>query len=238
MKSGFVAVAGRPNVGKSTLVNALTGEKVAIVSNMPHTTRHRIRGVYTNDDAQLVLVDLPGWQRPIDPLTERMQERVDETIAERGPRRRVLLVVNARERIGAGRPVRRATVFALGVPVVIVVNKVDRLKPGHIAAQMKQAATLGDFHALHPVSAKTGDGIDELRGDLISLLPEGPHALPAGEDDRHVDRGAIAELVREQALRVAEGRGAARGHGRGGRDRRQATSTSGSTPRRRARSRS
>ena len=81
MRSGFVAVAGRPNVGKSTLVNALTGSKVAIVSDKPHTTRHQIRGVYTTDEAQLVVVDLPGWQKPIDPLTERMQERVDETMA-------------------------------------------------------------------------------------------------------------------------------------------------------------
>src|SRR5207237_9666189 len=80
VRSGFVAVAGRPNVGKSTLVNALTGAKVAIVSDKPHTTRHRIRGVYTADEAQLVLVDLPGWQRPVDTMTERMQERVDQTI--------------------------------------------------------------------------------------------------------------------------------------------------------------
>src|SRR6059058_4615804 len=100
MKSGFVALAVRPNVGKSTLVNALTGSKVAIVSDKPHTTRHQIRGVYTDDDAQLVLVDLPGWQKPIDPLTERMQERVDETMS--GDVDVVLLVVNARERIGAG----------------------------------------------------------------------------------------------------------------------------------------
>ena len=105
MKSGFVAVAGRPNVGKSTLVNALTGEKVAIVSRVPHTTRHRIRGVHTTDDAQLVLVDLPGWQRPIDALTERMQERVDETM--RDDLDVILLVVNARERIGAGDKLRR-----------------------------------------------------------------------------------------------------------------------------------
>src|SRR5215469_2028697 len=132
MKSGFAALAGRPNVGKSTLANALTGEKVAIVSRVPHTTRHRIRGIWTSNDAQLVLVDLPGWQKPIDPLTERMQSRVEETIAD-------------------GRDVARR-IFALGCPVVIALNKVDRLKHGHIAEQMKVAASLGDFHALHPVS--------------------------------------------------------------------------------------
>ena len=201
MRSGFVAVAGRPNVGKSTLVNAVTGAKVAIVSDKPHTTRHRIRGVYTTEEAQLVLVDLPGWQRPVDTLTERMQERVHETMSS-DELDAVIQVVSARDRIGAGDRFVARHVFALGVPVVIAVNKVDRLKHGHIATQMKQAATLGDFHALHPVSAKTGDGIDELRSDLISLLPDGPlYFPPETKTDMPVD-ARIAELVREQALRL------------------------------------
>ena len=195
-----MAVAGRPNVGKSTLVNALTGEKVAIVSQVPHTTRHRIRGVWTGDDAQLVLVDLPGWQRPIDPLTERMQERVEETIAD--DLDAIVLVVSARERIGAGDRYIARRIFGLGVAVVIAVNKVDRLKPGHIASQMQTAASLGDFHALHPVSAKTGDGIGELRGDLVTLLPEGPLYYPPGEVTDMPLEARIAELVREQALRL------------------------------------
>jgi GTP-binding protein Era len=202
VRSGFVAVAGRPNVGKSTLVNALTESKVAIVSDKPHTTRHQIRGVYTGDDAQLVLVDLPGWQKPIDTLTERMQERVDETMASDVDV--VLLVVNARERIGTGDRFVARRVFGLGVPVVIALNKVDRLKPGHIATQMKAAAALGDFHALHPVSAKTGDGINELRGDLSSLLPEGPLLYPPETDTDMPLEARIAELVREQALRLTK----------------------------------
>jgi GTPase len=202
MRSGFVAVAGRPNVGKSTLVNALTGTKVAIVSDKPHTTRHQIRGIYTTDDAQLVLVDLPGWQKPIDMLTERMQGRVDETIASDVDA--LMVVVSARDRIGAGDRFVGRRVFSLGVPVVIVVNKVDRLKAGHIATQMKQAATLGNFHALHPVSALTGDGIGELRADLISLLPEGPLYYPAETDTDMPLEARIAELVREQALRLTK----------------------------------
>jgi GTP-binding protein Era len=200
VRSGFVAVAGRPNVGKSTLVNALAGAKVAIVSDKPHTTRHQIRGVYTDAAAQLVLVDLPGWQKPIDTLTERMQERVDETMASDVDA--VLLVVNARERIGAGDRFVARRVFGLGVPVVIVLNKVDRLKPGHIATQMKTAAALGEFHALHPVSAKTGDGIGELRSDLASLLPEGPLLYPPEMDTDMPLEARIAELIREQALRL------------------------------------
>ena len=202
MKSGFVAVAGRPNVGKSTLVNALTGTKVAIVSDKPHTTRHQIRGVHTTGDAQLVLVDLPGWQKPIDTLTERMQVRVDETMASDVDA--VMVVVSARDRIGAGDRFVGRRVFSLDVPVVIVVNKVDRLKAGHIASQMKQAAALGNFHALHPVSALTGDGIDELRDDLISLLPDGPAYYPAGTQTDMPLEVRIAELVREQALRLTK----------------------------------
>ena len=202
MRSGFAAVAGRPNVGKSTLVNALTGEKVAIVSKVPHTTRHRIRGIWTQADAQLVLVDLPGWQKPLDRLTERMQGRVEETIA--ADLDAIMLVVNARERIGSGDRYVARRVFALDIPVVIVVNQVDRLKAGHIATQMQAAAALGDFHALHPVSAKTGDGIDALRSDLVSLLPEGPLLYPAEQvTDLPLD-ARIAELVREQALRLTK----------------------------------
>jgi GTP-binding protein Era len=202
MKSGFVAVAGRPNVGKSTLVNALTGSKVAIVSDKPHTTRHEIRGVYTVEEAQLVLVDLPGWQKPIDTLTERMQGRVDDAVT--GDVDAVLLVVNAREHIGTGDRFVARRIFGLGIPVVIVVNKVDRLKPGHVATQMKTASELGDFHALHPVSAKTGDGIGELRSDLVSLLPEGPLYYPPDTDTDMPVEARIAELVREQALRLTK----------------------------------
>ena len=201
MKSGFVAVAGRPNVGKSTLVNALTGTKVAIVSDKPHTTRRRISGVWTSDEAQLVLTDVPGWQKPIDPLTERMQETVNASLEEIEA---VLLVLDCRARIGTGDPYVARRVFSLGVPVMIALNKVDRLKPGHIATQMKTAAALGPFHALHPVSAKTGDGVDELRGDLVSLLPEGPMYFPAEQVSDVPVEVQIAELVREQALRLTK----------------------------------
>jgi GTP-binding protein Era len=197
LKSGFVAVAGRPNVGKSTLVNALAGGKVAIVSDKPQTTRRRIFGIANGEDHQLVLADLPGFQRPLDPLTEHMQRTVDSSFDDLDA---VLLVVDARARIGAGDRFIAQRVFALGVPVVIVVNKVDRLKPGHIASQMETAARLGNFHALHPVSAKTGDGIGELRTELVGLLPEGPLYYPADQRSDLSVETQIAELVREQAL--------------------------------------
>src|SRR3982750_2455500 len=169
MRSGFVAVAGRPNVGKSTLVNALCGGKVAIVSDKPQTTRRRIFGIANGDDHQLILADLPGFQRPRDALTEHMQRTVERSFEDGDA---VLSVLSARERIGAGDRFVARRVFELGVPVVIALNKVDRLKPGHIATQMATGARLGDFHALHPVSAKTGDGVGALREALVALLPE------------------------------------------------------------------
>lgn len=199
MKSGFVAVAGRPNVGKSTLVNSLCDDKVAITSKVPNTTRRRIFGVANGPDWQLVLADLPGFQRPMDALTTSMQKTVDASFEDVDV---VLLVVSARDRIGAGDRFVARRVFSLGVPVIIAVNKIDRLKHGHVATQMKTAATLGDFHALHPVSALTKDGIEALRDDLVFLLPEGPQYFPVDQTTDLTIENRIAEVVREKALHL------------------------------------
>jgi GTP-binding protein Era len=197
VRSGFIALAGRPNVGKSTLVNALAGQKVAIVSDKPQTTRRRIFGIANGDDYQLILADLPGFQRPQDALTERMQHTVNASFEDVDG---VLFVLSARERIGAGDRFIASRVFSLGVPVVIAVNKVDRLKAGHIAEQMNTASRLGDFHAIHPVSAKTGDGIAALREELVALLPEGPLYFPREQRTDLSEEAQIAELIREKAL--------------------------------------
>ena len=199
MKSGLVAVAGRPNVGKSTLVNALVGDKVAITSRVPNTTRRRIFGVANGPDWQLALADLPGFQRPIDALTERMQDTVDTSFDDIDA---VLLVLSARDRIGAGDRFVARRVFALDVPVVIALNKIDRLKHGHVASQMKEAATLGDFLALHPVSAKTRDGVAELREELVALLPEAPLYFPREQSTDLSLEERIAEVIREKALQL------------------------------------
>ncbi len=209
MRSGFVAIAGRPNVGKSTITNAICGGKVAIVSDKPQTTRHKIFGIANGSDTdgadghdwQLILVDLPGFQRPLDALTERMQRTVDTSFEDVEA---VLFVLSARERIGAGDRFIASRVFALGVPVVIALNKVDRLKPGHIATQMTAAAKLGDFHALHPVSGKTGDGIRELKQELVDLLPEGPAYFPLEQRTNLPLELQLAELVREKALQLTK----------------------------------
>ncbi len=199
MKSGIVAVAGRPNVGKSTLVNSLCGEKVAITSKVPNTTRRRVFGVANGPGYQLALVDLPGFQRPLDELTERMQATVDSSFEDVDA---VLLVVDARAHIGAGDRFVARRVFELEKPVIIVVNKVDRLKAGHVISQMKAAAQLGDFHALHPVSALTKDGIGELRDDLVSLLPEGPAYFPPEQATDLTVEERVAEVIREKALQL------------------------------------
>jgi GTP-binding protein Era len=199
VKSGIVAVAGRPNVGKSTLVNALCGEKVAITSTVPNTTRRRLFGVASGPDYQLALVDLPGFQRPLDALTERMQETVDASFDDVDA---VLFVVDARGRIGAGDRFIARRVFGLEKPVVIALNKIDRLKKGHVLSQMQAASRLGDFHALHPVSALTKDGIDELRSDLVFLLPEGPAYFPDGQKTDLTLEERVAEVIREKALQL------------------------------------
>ena len=197
MRSGFVAVAGRPNVGKSTLVNALAGGKVAIVSDKPQTTRRRIAAVVNGEDYQLVLVDLPGFQRPRDPLTERMQKTVDDSLTDVDA---FLFVLSADERIGAGDRFVAERIFAAGAPVVIVLNKVDRVSPARIAEQIEAAAALGDFHALHPVSALRNEGLGPLLEDLAALLPEGPRYFGEGEDTDLPLEARLAEIIREQAL--------------------------------------
>ncbi len=199
MRSGFVALAGRPNVGKSALVNALCGTKVAIVSDKPQTTRHRVQGVANGPDAQLVLVDLPGFQRPLDALTERMQRRVDHALEDIDG---VLFVLAVDEAIGAGDRFVAARVLGGPAPVVIALNKVDRAGAAAIAGQIQRAAALGEFHALHPVSAKTGDGVAALRDELFALLPEGPLYFPPGEKTDAPLELRIAELVRERALEL------------------------------------
>jgi GTPase len=192
-----VALAGRPNVGKSTLVNALCGAKVAIASDKPQTTRRRIIGVANGPDWQLALVDLPGFQRPRDPLTARMQRTVDESFEDVDG---ALFVLAADEEIGAGDHFIASRLFGSDTPVVVALNKIDRVPRERVVAQIARAAALGGFHELHPVSARTGQGVAELGETLVGLLPEGPPYFPEGEVTDLPFEARIAELVRERAL--------------------------------------
>jgi GTPase len=196
-RSGFVALAGRPNAGKSTLVNRIVGGKVAIVSDKPQTTRREIRGIATGQDWQLVLVDLPGVQRPRDPLTERMQRRVERAMAEADA---VLFVLNGEQEIGAGDRFIANAITNVAVPAVTALNKVDRLDQPRTVGALAAAAELDVPGEIFPVSARTGDGLGPLVGQLISLLPEGPLLYPPDDKSDLPERVRLAELIREQVL--------------------------------------
>jgi GTP-binding protein Era len=198
-RSGFVALAGRPNVGKSTLVNSMVGQKVAIVSDKPQTTRRAIRGVVTAPDRfQLVVTDLPGVQRPRDALTERMQHRVESELAEADA---ALFVVNGEQGVGPGDRFIAEALTASPVPVVIAVNKVDRLDRPRTVLALNAASELGLKDAeVFPVSARTGGGVPALVDHLAGLLPEGPFNFPLDEVSDQPEHVMLAELVREQVL--------------------------------------
>jgi GTP-binding protein Era len=197
-RSGLVALAGRPNVGKSTLVNAIVGRKVAIVSDKPQTTRRAIRGVATSGRWQLVLVDLPGVQRPLDALTERMQRRVEAELAGADG---ALMVLNAQEGVGPGDRYIAGALRGAGVPVVLAVNKVDRCRRAAVVEALQAAADLDVSDDVFPVSARTGVGVGALVEHLAGLLPEGPFLFGAGQGTDQDERVLLAELVREQVLR-------------------------------------
>ena len=201
-RAGFVGVAGRPNVGKSTLVNAIVGAHVAIVSERPQTTRRAIRGVATDAQAgwQLVMTDLPGVQRPRDALTERMQRRVEREIADSDA---VLLVVNGEQGIGPGdRFIDKALLGASSdTPVVCAVNKVDRLNNAETAAVLAATAELDSVDEVFPVSARRGTGLEPLISKLVEFVPEGPFLFPPEQRSDLPSEVLLAELIREQVLR-------------------------------------
>ena len=197
-RSGFVALAGRPNVGKSTFVNTMVGEKVAIVSDRPQTTRRAIRGVHESGDAQIVLVDLPGVQRPRDALTARMARRVQHELEGADAS---LLIVNAEQGIGPGDRFIARTLAAAGQPAAIAVNKRDRVSNAALVEALSAAAELELEGEVFPISARTGEGLQELTEHLGSLLPEGPFMFEAGTASDQAPELLVAELIREAAIR-------------------------------------
>lgn len=201
-RSGIVGLAGRPNVGKSTLINSIVGAKVAIVSDRPQTTRRAARGVATDSAGrwQIVLVDLPGVQRPRDELTGRMQRRVERELAGADA---ALFVLDGEQGVGPGdRFIAQALLGARAdVPVVCAVNKSDRLSPGQTARALAQTEELGVADEIFPVSARTGSGVEAMTERLAELLPEGPLLYPAGERRDASPERHVAELIREQVLK-------------------------------------
>jgi GTP-binding protein Era len=192
-----VALAGRPNVGKSTLANAIIGAKVAIVSDTPQTTRRAIRGVATGPDWQLVLIDLPGVQRPRDALTERMQHRVGQELTDADG---ALMVVNAEQGIGPGDRFIAGLLKSAAIPVVIAVNKIDRSDRAHTAAALQAAAELDVAEEIFPISARTGAGVKPLVDQLVAMLRPGPFYYAPEQRSDQTEATVLAELVREQVL--------------------------------------
>jgi GTP-binding protein Era len=195
-RSGMIAIAGRPNAGKSTLVNGIVGEKVAIVSDKPQTTRREVRGVLTRRDSQLVLVDLPGSQRPRDAMTERMQRGVVRAVEDCDG---ALFVINGEQKSGGGDKYLADLLKQARVPVVTAVNKIDLLGKGRTAEALLAAAEFAPGE-LYPVSARTGEGVLELVEALIAMLPESPFLFPPEDATDQPIETRVAELIREQAL--------------------------------------
>jgi GTP-binding protein Era len=198
LRSGFIAVLGRPNVGKSTLVNRLVGRKVSIVSDRPQTTRRRIAGVVTRPGVQAVLLDLPGFQRPFDELTRRMQRTVDETLGEVDA---ALILLSAKEAMGGGDRYIVAAAAAAGTPAVVALNKCDAVSDERLAASLVAAQSLADDLTVLPVSALRGDNVEELFAVLADRLTFGPQYFPDGTVSDQPLEVLVAELVREQVLR-------------------------------------
>jgi GTP-binding protein Era len=196
--SGFVALAGRPNVGKSTLVNAIVGDKVAIVSDRPQTTRRAIRGVRSDGECQLVLVDLPGVQRPRDELTTRMAARVQQELTDADV---ALLVLNGEQGVGPGDRYIAATLAGADVPVTIALNKIDRLSRGATATALEDAAALDVAEELFPISARTGSGVAALIEHLSACMPEGPFMFGEQTTSDQPEAVLLAELVREAVIK-------------------------------------
>ena len=200
-RSGFVTIVGRPNVGKSTLVNQLVGQKVAIVSDRPQTTRAAIRGVRTTDTSQIVLLDTPGLHRPRTLLGERTNELARAALKEVDV---ILVVVEANAAYGPGDRFVSDLAHAVDTPALLVVNKTDVASSNTVFDHLALAAeALGEFAAYVPLSALTGDGIDAVVHEIESRLPEGPTYFPDGMVSDQPETFMAAELVREQLLRVA-----------------------------------
>ena len=199
-RAGLVAVVGRPNTGKSTLVNALVGTKVAIVSDKPQTTRSDIRAVLTTEDHQIAFTDTPGFHKPRTPLGSRLNQLVDE--ATQGVDV-IVLVVDAAAGVGRGDAfVYERQVIGHEARTFCAVNKLDLLRARREIPQLQAAAALGDWDEIVPISAKTGGGLDTLLRLLVDGLPEGPALFPADQVTDQTLEVRLAELVREKALAV------------------------------------
>lgn len=196
-KSGMISIVGRPNVGKSTLTNALVGEKIAIVSNKPQTTRNRICAVVNRNDCQYVFLDTPGLHKARTKLGDYMVNVVCQSVADVDA---VLLLVEPIPHIGGPEAELIGRIKQLGVPNLLVINKIDTVEKEQLLAVMQTYGQAHDFNAILPISAKTGEGVEELLDLLAAFLPEGPQLFPEDMVTDQPERQVCAEILREKLL--------------------------------------
>jgi len=197
-KSGFVAVVGRPNAGKSTLINALVGEKVSIVTPTPQTTRNRILGIANHSSAQIILMDTPGIHKPLSRLNERMMSFVREALEERDL---ALLIADASEPFGKGDEYALELLKEYAPKTILVLNKIDLIRKARLLPLMDRYSKLYGFEEIIPVSALKGDGLDELTKAVVALLPEGPQYFPPDVYTDQPERFLAGEIIREKVIR-------------------------------------
>ena len=200
-KSGMISIVGRPNVGKSTLTNALVGEKIAIVTNKPQTTRNRICAVLNRGECQYVFMDTPGLHKARTRLGEYMVGVVKESVADVDA---VMLLIEPIPHVGGPEAELIARIRALGVPAVLVINKIDTVKKEELLSVMQVYQAECDFQAIVPISAKNGDGVEELLNVLAAFLPEGPQLFPDDMITDQPERQVCAEIIREKLLLCLE----------------------------------
>lgn len=198
-KSGFVAIIGRPNVGKSTFLNRVIGQKIAIMSDKPQTTRNKIQGVYTTDDAQIIFIDTPGIHKPKHKLGDFMVKVAQSALQEVDL---ILFMVNAVEGIGRGDEFIIERLKQVQTPVFLVINKIDEVHPDDLLPLIEQYRSLHSFAEVIPISALQGNNVETLLQQIKNYLPEGPQYYPAHQVTDHPERFIIAEFIREKALHL------------------------------------
>jgi len=198
-RSGFVAIVGRPNVGKSTLMNGLIGQKIAIMSDKPQTTRNKIHGVYTTDDAQIVFLDTPGIHKPTSKLSNFMNQSAEGALGEVEA---ILFLVDASEGLGGGDRYIIERLKQTNTPVILVLNKIDKMHPEQLLPVITQYKDLHSFAEIVPISALQGNNVQTLLDQIVKYLPEGPQYYPADQVTDHPEQFVCAELIREKILHL------------------------------------
>lgn len=198
-KSGFISIIGRPNVGKSTFLNRVIGQKIAIMSDKPQTTRNKVQGVLTTNDAQLIFIDTPGIHKPKHKLGDFMMKVAQNTLKEIDA---VLFMVNAEEGYGRGEEFIIEKFKSLQTPVFLVINKIDKIHPDQLLSLIESYKEKYNFAEIVPISALQGNNVERLLEQIKQYMPEGPQYYPVDQVTDHPERFIISELIREKALHL------------------------------------